>query len=252
MGTYARIASAVVLCLATTSVPGLARDAQSSRATLTGTVYDPVGAPVEGVRVAIESGPFGSGVSDETVTDTAGHYRFERLPPGLYTITSPDDFAPPIEVALDAGQLVRQDIQMRLDEVTGFFSVCVDCAPASRYAPPDSLVREFAADREAAATHSAIGAEPSVGWEYYEPDVRITPAIRDRGLTGTVVLDARIETDGTVKQVTVASSPHDELSAAAVAAITAERWNPAMVRGVPVAVPVRLTIEFLRQPKPWR
>jgi TonB family protein len=239
------IASVVGLALALASVPVVRAGAQQSRATLTGTVYDPLGAPVEGMLVYIESGPFGSGASTETLTDKAGQYRFERLPPGLYTISPLVDFAPAIEVILEPDQLVRQDIRIHIEEVIGAFSVCVDCAAVPRYTPPESLVREFASDRDAAAKQAVSGAEPAVGWEYYEPDVRVTGAIRERGLIGTVVLVARVETDGAVKDVTVVSSPHAELGAAAAAALQNERWRAAMVRGVPVAVPLRLTIEFV-------
>jgi TonB family protein len=225
--------------------------AQPSPATLTGTVYDPLGAPVEGLLVSLESGPFGSGVSEETKTDKAGTYIFERLAPGVYTISTSLEFAPTIEVSLDAGQRVRRDIRMHIEEVVGTFSVCVDCLPAARrYAPPESLVREFESDREAATKQSVTGAEPAAGWAFYEPDVRVTDAIRQRGLTGTVVLEAHVETDGAVRNVTVISSPHPELSAAAVAALQREPWKPANVRGVPVAVPLRLTIEFLRRATP--
>ena len=243
-------ASIVVLFLAIASAQVVPAYAQSS-GTLTGTVYDPLGAPVEGMLVYIESGPFGSGVADETRTDKAGQYRFEKLSPGVYTITMPIEFAPSIEVSLDAGQLVRRDIRMHIEEVTGTFSVCVDCGqPVPRYAPPESLVKEFANDRDAAAKQSVRGAEPAGGWEYYQPDVRVTDTIRERGLTGTVILEARVETDGVVKRVTIVSSPHPELSAAAVAALQNERWNAATVRGMPVAVPLRLTIEFVRRARP--
>ncbi len=222
MGLRAGVASVLVLFLASASVVSM--HAQASGATLTGTVYDPLGAPVGGLLVSIESEPFGAGMSDETHTDNAGQYRFEKLPPGLYTIWLPIEFAPSIEVSLDAGQLVRRDIRMHIDEVTGTFSVCVDCdAAIPRYTPPESLVSEFASDREATATLSVRGAEPVVGWEYYEPDVRVTDAIRARQLTGTVVLEARVESDGAVRNVTVVSSPHPELSAAAVAALQNER-----------------------------
>lgn len=152
-----------------------------------------------------------------------------------------------MDVSLEAGQVVRRDIRIHIEEVIGTFSVCVDCEPAPRYTPPDSLVQEFAGDRDAATLQSVSGAEPTVGWEYYEPDVRLTEAIRQRSLTGTVVLEARVDTDGTVKDVTVVSSPQAELNAAAVAALQNERWRAATVRGVPVAVPLRLTIEFLRR-----
>jgi TonB family protein len=245
MGLRAGVAAAVVF-LAFAMVPW-AVDAQQPWGTLTGTVYDPLGAPVEGMLISIENGPFGSGVADEMPTDKAGQYRFEKLPPGVYTILVPIEFAPVIEVSVDAGQVIRRDIRMQIEEVIGTFSVCVDCAAVPRYTPPDSLVKEFASDRESAQKQSVTIAEPVVGWESYEPDVRVTDAIRERGLTGTVVLEASVEADGAVKNVTVVSSPHPELSAVAVAALQRERWNAATVRGMPVAAPLRLTIEFVQR-----
>ena len=242
--------AATVACLAVATVQGVATGAQQARGTLMGTVNDPLGAPVEGMLVSIESGPFGSGVADETQTDKDGQYRFDELPPGVYTILVPIEFVPAIEVSLDAGQVLRRDIRIHIEEVIGTYSVCVDCAEAPRYTPPDSLVKEFASDRDAAQKQSVTVAEPAVGWESYEPDVRLTDTIRERGLTGAVVLEARVEADGAVKNVTVVSSPHPELSAAAVAALQRERWNAATVRGVPVAAPLRLTIEFVRRVTP--
>lgn len=243
------LTSAVVLLLTIGLIQGAPVSAQSS-GTLTGTVYDPLGAPAEGMVVSIENGLFGAGISEQMPTDKTGKYRFEKLPPGVYTITLPIESAPSFEVSLGEGQLVRQDIRMHIEEVIGTFSVCVDCDPSPRYVPPDSLVREFASDRDAAANQSVRSAEPTVGWEYYEPDVRVTESIRERGLTGTVVLEARVEANGTVTNVSVASSPHAELGAAAAAALQSERWNAATVRGVSVAAPLRLTIEFVRRAKP--
>jgi len=249
MGLRAGVAAAVV-CLALAAIQVVAVDAQQSRGTLTGTVYDPLGLPVEGMLVSIESGPFGSGVADEMHTDKAGQYRFENLPPGVYTIVVPIEFVPAIEVSLDVGQVVRRDIRMHIEQVIGTFSVCVDCPAVPRYTPPDSLVKEFASDREAAQKQSVTIAEPVAGWEYYQPDVRVTDAIRERGLTGAVVLEASVEADGAVKNVEIVSSPHPELGAAAAAALQREQWKAATVRGVPVAAPLRLTIDFVRRATP--
>ena len=239
----------VALLLAIAFMDVVPAHAQSS-GTLTGTVYDPVGAPIDGILVSIESGLFGAGISEQRPTDKAGQYRFEKLPPGVYTITLATEFAPSIEVSLGEAQLARHDIRMQIEEVIGTFSVCVNCDPSPRYVPPDSLVREFASDREAVAKQSVRGAEPSVGWEYYEPDVAVTDAIRERGLTGTVILEARVEPDGAVTNVRVISSPHAELSAAAAAALHRERWRAARLRGVAVPAPLRLTIEFVGRATP--
>ncbi len=81
------LTAVVVMFLSIASPAVVLMHAQPSQATLIGTVYDPLGAPVEGMLVYVESGPFGSGVSEETHTDKAGQYRFEKLPPGVYTIS---------------------------------------------------------------------------------------------------------------------------------------------------------------------
>lgn len=244
MSSRATFASAVVLSLVVVAMPAAARQSQG---TLTGVVYNPLAVPLPGVLISIESGPFGSGTFAEVVTDAAGRYTFDRLPPGVYTISS--SIGESFEVSLSTDQVLRRDIRMQIDEVSGTFSVCIDCDTPLKYMPPDSLVSEFTADRNATKT-TVAGAEPAVGWEYYEPDVRVTAAIREGRLTGTVVIEARVERDGTVKNVTVVSSPHPELSAAVRAALERETWKPAMVYGERVAAPLRLTIEFLRRATP--
>jgi TonB family protein len=238
----------MVMVLALFVCPSMvAARTQQAHATLEGTVYDPLGAPVEGILVFIESGAFGSGISDERRTDKAGRYVFDRLPPGVYVMTVSVDAAPDLSVALESGQRLRQDIRMQLEEVTATFAVCVDCpATAQTYSPPESLVREFALDREAAAKQPVIGAEPPRGWALYLPDVQVSDTMRQRGLTGTVVLEGRIDADGLVKHVKVASSAHPELGAAATAALEKDTWKPATVYGTPVAVPFRIVVEFMR------
>jgi TonB family protein len=255
----AAIAIALLLIVASTQVaalpaqsstaqPAQAGPANATLATLTGTVYDPLGAPIEDMTIVMESGPFGSGVFGSTRTDKAGRYTFDRLVPGVYIISTSVHFAPTITVLLNEGQRVEQDIRLEVDGVAASYSVCIDCPQEEpRYTPPQSIVAEFARDREAAAAQSSTAAEPVLGWDYYEPDVRVTDVIRARGLTGHVVVEGRIDIDGAVRNLSVTSSPHRELSAAALAALEGEKWRPATVQGISVAVPLRITIEFRRR-----
>jgi TonB family protein len=237
----------MAMALALMVCPSMAAAQAQVGATLEGTVYDPLGTPVEGILVFIESGAFGSGISDERRTDKAGRYVFDRLPPGVYVMTVSVDAAPDLSVTLEAGQRLQRDIRMQLEEVTGTFAVCVDCpATAQTYSPPESLVREFALDREAATKQPVVGAEPPRGWALYAPAVQISDTIRRRGLTGTVVLEGRIDADGLVKHVRLVSSSHPELGAAAAAALENDTWKPATVYGTPVAVPFRIIVEFMR------
>jgi hypothetical protein len=69
------LTSALVLVLAMGLIHVVPMYAQSS-GTLTGTVYDPLGVPVEGIVVSIESGLFGAGISEQMPTGKAGQYKY--------------------------------------------------------------------------------------------------------------------------------------------------------------------------------
>jgi protocatechuate 3,4-dioxygenase beta subunit len=54
-------------------------------ASVTGKMTDPNGAPVPGVRVAVQAAE--SGVQIETVTNQDGYYSLSSVPPGTYNLT---------------------------------------------------------------------------------------------------------------------------------------------------------------------
>src|ERR1700722_14523009 len=58
--------------------------AQTQLATVSGTITDPSGAVVPGVRITIASQ--GTGLKRSALTDTAGEYRFAGLPTGTYSL----------------------------------------------------------------------------------------------------------------------------------------------------------------------
>ena len=60
--------------------------AQEFRATLQGTVFDPNQAVVPGVQLALIN--VATSVERKTVSDNEGHYVFQFVPPGAYSITS--------------------------------------------------------------------------------------------------------------------------------------------------------------------
>src|SRR5579872_3967302 len=59
--------------------------AQVAGASLSGTVSDPSGAPLVGVRVSLEN--LATGVSRDTKTDESGVYTAPNLLPGSYEVT---------------------------------------------------------------------------------------------------------------------------------------------------------------------
>src|ERR1700676_2182112 len=58
--------------------------AQSVNGVITGTITDPSGAVVPGVKVTITN--TGTGISQTSTTGAGGEYRFPLVPPGTYSI----------------------------------------------------------------------------------------------------------------------------------------------------------------------
>ena len=63
-------------------------------------------------------------------------------------------------------------------------------------------------------------------------------------IEGRVELQARLNVDGSVSGVRFLEPVHPDLANAATALVRNWRREPAMVRGVPVAVPIRMTVDF--------
>jgi len=82
-----------------------------------------------------------------------------------------------------------------------------------------------------------------------QPTMRLKPlypaAARMRGLTGAVVLEFTVDTDGTTRDIAVLESePPDVFDAAAVRAVTRWRFRPGRRQDVAVAVRVRQRVAF--------
>jgi TonB family protein len=69
----------------------------------------------------------------------------------------------------------------------------------------------------------------------------------DKGNTATVTLDAAVDSSGHVKSMKVLSGPAS-LRSAAMDALKQYRYEPAHLRGKPVAAHVTVKVEFLFEP----
>ncbi|HVS13188.1 MAG TPA: TonB family protein [Thermoanaerobaculia bacterium] len=81
----------------------------------------------------------------------------------------------------------------------------------------------------------------------HAPNPQYTEIARRARVEGTVVLEAVIETDGTVRDVTVLRDLPMGLGGAAVVAVERWRFEPARLDGRPVAVILSLTVTFSLQ-----
>ena len=238
------VLAAGVLAVRGPSITVTAAQAPASN-NLVVTVIDPLGAPAANVPLLLENGPFQIPFVAQGRTDSTGRYRV-RVPAGTYQLSAPVEFFPSTEIAVPLRQVVQQTVRMRIDATTATFAVCLNCPETQP--PPTSIVEEFRADREAQLTELVSGAEPDVGWEFYQPQA--PDALRRLGAaapTGTVVLEGRIAADGRIRDLRVVSAADPGLASAATSSMEETRWRPARIRGRAVEVPLRVTFEYIRQ-----
>jgi TonB family protein len=65
---------------------------------------------------------------------------------------------------------------------------------------------------------------------------------------GSVVLNARIGTDGLVKEVDIVKTDHPDLAAAAIEAVRQWEFSSTLLNCVPVEVPMQVTARFRTEP----
>jgi protein TonB len=68
------------------------------------------------------------------------------------------------------------------------------------------------------------------------------------GVQGLVFLEAYIDTDGSVANLTVLRSPDDRLTQAALDAVSQWKYTPTRLNGAPVPVMMTVTVNFTLQP----
>lgn len=122
--------------------------AQSTSATLSGTVEDPQGAVVPGVTVAILN--LDTSLQRQTVTNESGFYSFVLLPPGRYTLTAEGKgFAKLLipDIVLNVGDQKALTIQLKAGDVNATVQVTTD-APLIDESPAVGTVvdRQFVAN----------------------------------------------------------------------------------------------------------
>jgi TonB family protein len=223
------------------------QDPSNPTAALSGFIFDPLGGVVPDVPLYLSN--VETRVQKKGATDNAGHFEFDKLPPGTYRLSAAIGFVPPATVTLAAGDRVQHNITMRLGGVQGRIGICADCPRVvAPYAMPESLAKELARDDELIRNQPVVGPR-GMGDGFPLPmqqlrDLAYPQHLRDARIEGTVVVEGRIGTDGFPTGLRVVSAGHPELAKAAVAALKELQWEPARIRGVAVEVPLSLTIEY--------
>ena len=225
--------------------------AQTRRAAQTGDlvtlslrVFDPLGRPAANVPLVFEQGAFQEGeLFGHGFTDRGGRYTV-ALPAGTYVFSGLIDFFPPTEITLKSGT-VERDVRMRLEPMTGAFTICIDCRDGITPLPA-SVAEDFQRDRDDSAAALTRTAEPAGGWEQFRVEVPAALRQLDRSVRGNVTVAGRAGIDGRLNNLRVVASAHPALSDAAVAALATQRWVPARVGLTAVEVDVLIELDYVR------
>lgn len=213
-------------------------------ATLSLTVFDPLGLRAAGVPLVFEQGAFQEGtLFGHGFTDSDGRYTLS-LPAGTYLFSALIDFFPPTEITLKPGDRVERDVRMQLEPMTGAFTVCIDCR-AGVVPVPETVAEDLQRDRERYAAALTRTAEPADGWERYRIEVPASLRQLGRSVAGNVTVAGRVGLDGRLINLRAVSSAHPALSKAALDALAAQRWVPARVRSTPIEVDALIELQYV-------
>ncbi len=86
--------------------------------------------------------------------------------------------------------------------------------------------------------------QPEMDLERFKAMINYPPEAKAQGISGKVIVSARIGASGQTEAVQIASSDHPMLNAAAAMAVLMTPFTPALADGQPIATFVRVPVQF--------
>lgn len=236
----ARTASALVLLAFTVLVAGIGAGAQSF-ATFSGSVLDPMNAAVPTVTVVLTN--VQTGARHEVRSDDTGRFEFVGLLPGDYAFEATyPGFASLKGQVTVSGQDVQKTLAMQIGSLQETIRVAASPASAT------SALRE---DGQALSTRAVEPCTVSESGGNLRPPLKISDvrpvypqSARDNGLGGRVLLEARIDGDGLVNDVTVHEADDEAFADAAVDAVRQWQFTPTLLNCTPIDVAMKVNVTF--------
>ena len=244
---FSKLATALALSAAAVVIAS----AQAAFSSFAGTVYDPLNGLLPNVKMTLTNEQ--SGAKYEIRSDATGRFQFVGLPPGRYALVSELMGFKALRGTLDiSGQSVQQDVRLEVGSLQE--TVSVRLSDPGTPAPPlyrgrEPIVRTRINSGGCTVTPALGGVggnlRPPTKLVHVEPTY--PPALRAMKQAGDVVLDARIEADGTIREVRPVSSTHPDFEAAATEAIRQWEFSETLLNCVPVEVQMRVTVRFIAE-----
>ncbi len=209
-----------------TLLPGLMASIGLSAATITGSIFDPSGASIYNAKVSLSSPD--SAVKQDATSGADGKFTFDNLAAGQYFVrVEKPGFA----------ALLREITVANDSKVERAFSMQTASTLPQAQVPGGSL-------QSTDPIRLRRGGEAMQEMLIDKVPPVYPPSAKAAGIQGTVQIEAVILKDGTPGELTVVSSPNDELSEASLEAVRQWRYSPTLLNGQPVEVVTRVVINF--------
>jgi TonB family protein len=237
--TIRAILAAAVVALAL-PVAGLA---QASFSTFSGSVVDPMNGLLPRARLVLTNTR--SEAKYEVRSDQSGRFEFVGLPPGDYTLeTQLPGFATLRGNLTVSGGDITQEIALNVGQLEE--TITVTDGPA-RAAGSDRTARKRPTEPCTNTLTSGIGGRIRPPQKIRDVRPVYPSNAADAKPEEAVLLNAVINTDGSVKDVQVVSPAHPAFAAAAVEGVRQWEFDETLLNCVPVEVSMRVNVTFRQE-----
>jgi TonB family protein len=213
-----------------------------------GSIVDPTNGALPGVTLVLTNTQ--TQAKHEVRSDRTGRYEFTGLVPGEYALEAKlAGFAVLRGTLTVTGQNVQQDLKLEVGRLQETIHLRASRSrPGDITAPPN--LRNPLPPRPAPTCSTSSQDGTPIGGNIRPPhkllDVRpVYPASAlQAGVHGTVLLESRIGTDGSVEEVKIVSAPHPDLGSAAADAVRQWVFDATYLNCVAIPVSMAVTVNF--------
>jgi TonB family protein len=240
----ARVALTTALVGFTVLIGGFGVSAQSL-ATFSGSILDPMNTGVPKVTLVLEN--VQSQAKYEVRSDAEGRFLFVGLPPGEYRLKAQyPGFTTLTGDLTVAGRNVERNLTLQLGTLEETISVKGSRSATQTPTIPLEKSASSYPRGECVASSSGGNIKPPMKIKDVRPVYPLH--LQQAGITGSVVLDARIGPDGFVIDVTPRGAANPDLAAAAMDAVRGWRFTSTLLNCVPVEVAMKVNVGFDIEP----
>lgn len=238
----ARLATIIAALVLTAGVAGFQAAAQMF-GRISGSVVDATGRTIANGTLVVTS--LGNQAKHEVRSDAAGHFEFIGLPYGTYLLeVNAAGFAPFREELAVAATPLQRAVLLQVGSLMETITIS---GPAGAPRSPRPFVEPPAPDLTRCVAGPTGGTiEPPMKIRDVRP---VYPAAwYDAGVEAHLVLDARIGTDGAIRDVRAVAPAHPDFETAAIDAVRQWRFTQTLLNCVPIEVNMTVHANFVPRP----